>query len=131
MKEGLKKQIAPTSVEDYLASLPAEARNALENLRKMIKKVVPDAVEVISYQIPTFRYKERMLVAYSASKAHYSLHLMSPSVMNAYRAALKSFNTTKATIHFTTDRPLPASLVEKLVKARIDENETRRSKGRK
>jgi uncharacterized protein YdhG (YjbR/CyaY superfamily) len=126
MKERTGMRIAAVSVEDYLAGLPEDARNALEHLRKMIKKVVPDAIEVISYQIPTFRSNERMLVAYSASKKHCSLHLMSPSVMSAHKTDLQSYETTKATVHFTTDKPLPFTLVSKLVKARVDENEARK-----
>lgn len=126
MKERNGKRITAVSVEDYLAGLPEDARNALEHLREMIKKVVPDAIEVISYQIPTFRFNERMLVAYSVSKKHCSLHLMSPSVMSAHKGALESYDTTKATVHFTPDKPLPYSLVSKLVKARIDENEAGR-----
>jgi uncharacterized protein YdhG (YjbR/CyaY superfamily) len=124
MKESIGKRIAPDSVEAYLAGLHKDTQNALERLRKMIKEVVPDAIEVISYQIPTFRFNERMLVAYSASKKLCSLHVMSPSVMSAHRTELESYDTTKATIHFTADKPLPFTLVSKLVRARLEENET-------
>ncbi len=130
MKEGMGKRTAPTSVDDYLTSIPEDARNALENLRKIIKKVVPGAVEIISYQIPTFKHNGRMLVAYSAHKNHCSLHLMSKSLMSVYEEELKSYDTTKASIHFTLEHPLTAELVNKLVSARIKENEAR-SKGRK
>jgi uncharacterized protein YdhG (YjbR/CyaY superfamily) len=129
MKEGTEKRTAPTSVEDYLASIPDDASSALENLRQSIKKVVPEAVEVISYQIPTFRYNGRMLVAYSAHKNHCSLHLMSKSLMGVYKEELKSYDTTKASVHFTLEHPLPTALVNKLIKARINENEAR-SKGK-
>jgi uncharacterized protein YdhG (YjbR/CyaY superfamily) len=129
MKEGSGKRTAPTSVEDYLASIPNDALSALENLRRSIKKVVPEATEVISYQIPTFRYNGRMLVAYSAHKNHCSLHLMSKSLMSVYKEELQSYDTTKASIHFTLEHPLPAALVNKLIKARINENEAR-SKGK-
>jgi uncharacterized protein YdhG (YjbR/CyaY superfamily) len=125
MKEGSGKRTAPTSVEDYLASIPNDALSALENLRRSIKKVVPEATEVISYQIPTFRYNGRMLVAYSAHKNHCSLHLMSKSLMSVYKEELQSYDTTKASIHFTLEHPLPAALVNKLIKARINENEAR------
>jgi uncharacterized protein YdhG (YjbR/CyaY superfamily) len=126
MKEGTGKRAASTSVQDYLASIPADAQEALENLREIIRKVVPEAVEVISYQIPTFRYNERMLVAYSAHKNHCSLHLMSKSLMSAYKEELKPYETTTASIHFTLNHPLPTALVNKLIKARIDENEAKR-----
>jgi uncharacterized protein YdhG (YjbR/CyaY superfamily) len=126
MKEGTGKRAAPISVQDYLASIPADAQEALENLRTVIRKVVPDAVEVISYQIPTFRYNERMLVAYSAHKNHCSLHLMSKSLMSVYKEELKPYETTTASIHFTLKQPLPPALVNRLIKARIDENEAKR-----
>jgi uncharacterized protein YdhG (YjbR/CyaY superfamily) len=126
MMENIGMRIAPESVEAYLVGQPKDVRDALEHLRKMIKKVVPDATEVISYQIPTFRFNERMLIAYSASKKHCSLHLMSPSVMSVHKTELESYDTTKATIHFAADKPLPFALVSKLVRARLVENETRK-----
>jgi uncharacterized protein YdhG (YjbR/CyaY superfamily) len=127
-KNGASKRIAPESVDDYLAATPEVARNALEKLRKEIKSAAPKAVEVISYQIPTFKYQGRGLVAYSAHKNHCSLHVMSISVMNAHKDELKLYTTTKASIHFTAARPLPQALVKKLVKARMDENEKRSRK---
>ena len=130
MKEGKGKRTAPISVEDYLASIPEDAQDALKNLRRIIKKVVPEAVEIISYQIPTFKHNGRMLVAYSAHKNHFSLHLMSKSLMSVYKEELKSYETTKASIHFTLEHPLSAALVNKLIKARVNENEAR-SKGTK
>ncbi|MDH4213593.1 MAG: DUF1801 domain-containing protein [Candidatus Thorarchaeota archaeon] len=130
MKEARLKRIAPTSVESYLASIPEDARDALENLRRDIKKIVPEADEIISYQIPTFRHNGRMLVAYAAWKNHISLYVMSLSVMNKFREELKSYDTAKSTIHFSFEQPLPSALVNKIVNARIEENETR-SKDRK
>ncbi len=118
------------SVENYLANVPEKARGALERLRKLVKEIVPDADEVISYQIPTFRYNGRMLVAYAAWRNHISLYVMSLSVMDAFREELKSFDTEKSTIHFSFEQPLPSALVNKIVNARIKENEAR-SKGKK
>ncbi|MFW9913205.1 MAG: iron chaperone [Candidatus Thorarchaeota archaeon] len=112
-----------TSIDAYLEALPEEKQVPLEDLRKIIKTIVPEAVEVISYKIPTFKYKGKGLVALSASKKHCSLHLMSPSVMKAHKDELKQYSTTTATIHFSADKPLPPALVEKLVKARIHENQ--------
>jgi uncharacterized protein YdhG (YjbR/CyaY superfamily) len=125
MKEDIGKRTAPKSVEDYLESIPENARGALENLRKIIKKAVPDAVEIISYQIPTFKHNGKGLVAYYAHKNHCSLHLMSKSLMSVYKEELKSYDTTKASIHFTLEHPLSAALVNRLIKERINENEAR------
>jgi len=121
------KRTSPTSVEDYFESIPEEARNALGGLLKTIRGIVPDGVEVISYQIPTIKYKGRGLVALSAHKNHCSFHLMSKAVMDEYKDELKLFDTTKASIHFTSAKPIPSALVKKLIMARIEENEKRES----
>lgn len=108
-------------VDDYLARLPEESRAALEKLRQTIKSTVPDAIEVISYQIPTFKYQGRMLVSYAGFSKHCSFFPgIGPIV--AHQDDLKSFQTSKGTIRFTTDKPLSASLIKKLVKTRIKLN---------
>ena len=115
----------PTSVEDYLAALPETSRTALEKLRKTIKAAAPDATETISYQIPTFTDGGRLLVSYAAFKDHCSLFPASQAVKDALGDELKPYVTGKATIRFHADKPLPAALVKKLVKARIEENAAR------
>jgi uncharacterized protein YdhG (YjbR/CyaY superfamily) len=114
-------------VEGYLSQLPEDSRAALEKLRRTIKSLVPGAVEVISYQIPTFKYQGRMLVSYAAFQNHLSF-FPGAQPIEAHRNELKSYQTSKGTIRFPIDRPLPAALVKKLVKARIKENERRRMK---
>ena len=118
-----------SDVDNYLAAVPAEARAALSKLRNTIRSVVPNATEVISYQVPTFKY-QGSLVAYAAFPKHCSFFVMSPAVMDAQRDELKSYDTSKGTIHFPADKPLPESLVKKIVKARIAENEARASKSK-
>ena len=118
---------APTSVDNYLAEVPTEARATLEQLRKTIKAVVPRAVEVISYQIPTFKLDGRMLVSYAAFKDHCSF-FPGAAPIKAHEDELKSYQTSKGTIRFPTSKPLPATLVRKLVKTRIKENEARAKK---
>ena len=81
-------------------------------LRKRIKAIVPRATEVISYQIPTFKHHGG-LVAYAAFPDHCSFFVMSPNGMRAHAAELKGYDVAKATIHFATDKPLPAALVKK------------------
>jgi len=115
------------TVDDFLAAVPKEARAVLADLRKTITATAPDAVEKISYHIPTFDY-HGPLVGFSVSKKHCGLHLMSPAIAKAFKEELKPYNTTTATIHFTADKPLPAALVKKLVKARMRENESRSPK---
>jgi len=120
-----KKTTRPGSVDEYLSALPEEKRAALEKLRKIIKSVVPDATEVISYQIPVFKYKGRPLVGFGAAKNHCSFYIMSSAVTKAHRDDLKSYDTSVGTVRFPATKPLPATLVTKLVKARIAENNAR------
>jgi uncharacterized protein YdhG (YjbR/CyaY superfamily) len=114
----------PKNVDDYLAAVPAPARAALAKLRQTIKAAAPEATEVISYQIPIFRHHGH-LVGFAALKNHCTFHVMSPTVMHAHAAQLKDYKVGKASIRFPAHKPLPASLVKKLVKARIAENERR------
>lgn len=117
------KSAAGQTVDDYLAGVPQNARLALQNLRAQIKAAAPGAEEIISYRIPTFTYRGQSLVAISAHDNHCSLHLMSPELAAVVKEDLKGYKTTTATIRFTPDKPLPATLVAKLVQARIAENE--------
>ena len=127
MRTKAEVKSAPTSVDNYLAEVPLEARATLEQLRKTIKAVVPSAVEVISYQIPTFKLDGRMLVSYAAFKDHCSF-FPGAAPIKAHEDELKSYQTSKGTIRFPTSKPLPATLVRKLVKTRIKENEARAKK---
>lgn len=114
-----------TSVDDYLKSVPKGMRTALNKLRKTIKAAAPDAEEVISYQMPAFR-QNGILVYYAAFKDHCSLFVGSAHVRRQFCAELKRFQAGKGTVRFTPDRPLPAGLVTRIVKARVAENTARR-----
>ena len=114
----------PSSVAAYLRAVPPAPRAALQKLHKTIKAAAPEAIEVISYGIPMFKH-HGMLVGYAAFKDHCSL-FMSTALTRAYREALASYDTSKGTIRFTVDKPLPTTLVRKLVKARIAQNERKR-----
>jgi uncharacterized protein YdhG (YjbR/CyaY superfamily) len=116
---------APTSVEEYLAALPEGLRVALEQLRKTIKAAAPDATETISYQMPAFRDHGRILVYYAAFKDHCSLFPASMKVIADHEAELAGYDASKGTIRFHPAKPLPAALVTKIVKARIEENAAR------
>ena len=123
-----KRSARAETVDGYLAAVPEDARAALAKLRKTIKAAAPKATEVISYQIPTFKH-EGMLVAFAAFEGHCGFYIMSPKVLSAYAAELKGYELNKASIRFPANKPLPAALVTKLVKARIAENEARHGKG--
>lgn len=117
----------PKDIDEYLATVPAEARATLEKLRKTIRSAAPKATEGISYQVPTFKYLGP-LVGFGAATKHCGFYVMSPAVMEAHKNELESYDTSKGTIRFPPDKPLPAALVRKLVKARIAENEARKAK---
>lgn len=117
----MRKPLAAT-VAGYLAVVPKDARAALAKLRTAIRAAAPKATEAISYQIPAYKH-HGLLVGFAALKDHCTFHVMSPKVMHAYAAELKGYKTGKGSIRFPADKPLPAALVKKLVKARIAENE--------
>jgi uncharacterized protein YdhG (YjbR/CyaY superfamily) len=112
-------------VADYLSQVPEPQREALERLRRTIKSTAPDAVEVISYQIPTFKLNGRMLVSYAAFKHHCSF-FPGAGPIEMHADDLKSFQTSKGTIQFTPEHPLSTTLVKRLVKTRIKLNEGRK-----
>ncbi|HXO18449.1 MAG TPA: DUF1801 domain-containing protein [Thermoanaerobaculia bacterium] len=95
-------------------------RAALQKLRKAIHSAVPDAEECISYQIPAFRLHGRMLVAFGAAANHCAFYPGAFPIKSC-EDELKGYDTSKGTIRFPADRPLPAALVRKLVKARVAE----------
>src|SRR4026209_1657096 len=109
------------TIDEYLARLSDDKRAALQKLRKTIKAAAPRAEECISYQLPAYRLNG-ILVAFGATANHCAFYPMSASTVAAHKEELKDYETTKGTIRFQPDNPLPASLVRKLVKARIAEN---------
>ena len=121
-----KKSAPAMTVDDYLAAVSEDARAALAKLRKTIKAAAPKATEVVSYQIPAYKHNG-LLVGFAASKDHCTFHIMSTEVTREHAAELKGYKLGKASIRFAADKPLPAALVTRLVKARIAENESGRS----
>ena len=120
----MKGKAAPKNVDEYLAGVPEPARSTLEKVRAVIRSVAPpEATEVISYRIPMFKYKG-MLVGFAAFSGHCSL--FPGALPEAFKEELKRYPTAKGTIQFPVDKPLPAALIKKLVKARIAENERKK-----
>jgi uncharacterized protein YdhG (YjbR/CyaY superfamily) len=112
----------PATIDEYLERLPDDQRAALQKLREVIKAAAPKAEECISYGIGAFRLN-RMLVGLGATKEHCAFYLMSSSVSDQFVDELKDYDTSKGTIRFQPDSPLPATLIRKIVKARIAENQ--------
>ena len=111
----------PTTIDEYLAALSDDKRAALGKLRKTIKAAAPKAEECISYGLPAFRLNG-MLVGFGAAAKHCAFYPMSSSTVAAHKDELADYDTSKGTIRFPADKPLPVALVRKLVKARIAEN---------
>jgi uncharacterized protein YdhG (YjbR/CyaY superfamily) len=111
----------PKTIDEYLAAVSADKRAALQKLRRMIRAAAPKIEEGISYAMPAFRFEGKMLVGFAAFANHCSFF---PGALpiKTHQAALKNYGTSKGTIRFPAERPLPAALVRKLVKSRIAEN---------
>jgi uncharacterized protein YdhG (YjbR/CyaY superfamily) len=120
-----KLKTTSQTIDDYLAALTDDKRTALQKLRKTIKAASPKAEECISYRLPTFRLNGKLLMAFGATANHCALYPMSSSTIEAHKADLKNYSTSKGTIRFQPAHPLSAALVRKLVKARVRENATR------
>jgi uncharacterized protein YdhG (YjbR/CyaY superfamily) len=109
-------------VDRYLSGVPEQKRAALEKLRKQIQAAAPEAEETITYQMPGFRAHGRPLVSYAAFPDHCSFFPMGTAVVDKYRAELAPYLSGKSTLQFDPKKPLPAALVKKVVKARLEEN---------
>ena len=118
----------PKDVDEYLEGIPEPARGTLNKVRAAIRSAAPpETTEAISYRIPTFKYKGN-LVAFAAFSDHCSFFPMSLAIMAAFKNELKAFDTSKGTIRFPLDKPLPAALVKKMVKARVAERERKKQR---
>jgi uncharacterized protein YdhG (YjbR/CyaY superfamily) len=110
----------PKNIDDYLAPLSNEKRAALEKLRRAIQSAAPKAEECISYGLPAFRLNGKLLVAFGPAKNHCAFYPGAFPV-KAHKDELQAYDTSKGTIRFPADSPLPATLVRKLVKTRIEQ----------
>jgi uncharacterized protein YdhG (YjbR/CyaY superfamily) len=117
-----KQKSAAKDVQKYLAEAPPAARNNLNALRAAIRSAVPSgAAEIISYGIPAFKDK-KVLVWYAAFANHCSL-FPTASVIEGFKDELKGFYTSKGTVQFPIDKPLPTALIKKMVRARVAESQ--------
>ena len=124
----MRKKNTKSEVDQYIARVREPARSTLKKIRATIRAAAPrEATETISYQIPTFKYKGS-LVAFAAFANHCSFFPMSMEVMRQFKKDLKNLDSSKGTIRFPVDKPLSATLVKKLVKARVAQNEQRAEK---
>lgn len=108
-------------VDEYLALQTEESRTALEKLRKIIKATAPQAQETIGYKMPMYKY-HGMLVAFAAAKNHCGFYPCSGSTVKHFKEELKNFSTSAGTIRFTADKPIPTTLLKKIIKLRMQQN---------
>lgn len=129
MKKAIRSKrgkVKPETVDEYLAGVLEPARNTLKRIRATIQSAVPpETTEIISYGIPAFKYKET-LMWFAAFSDHCSL-FPKMSVLRTFKNELKAYEVSKGTIHFPVDKPLPAALLKRMVKARVAEVEQKRS----
>src|SRR5215467_13331735 len=119
----------PQTINEYLARVSPEQRTALNKLRRTIHSAFPRAEECISYGIPAFRLEGRVVAWFAAATHH--LSFFPGGVLEPFKAELKDYETSKGTVRFQPDHPLPAALVRKMIKARIARVAARAAKKRK
>jgi uncharacterized protein YdhG (YjbR/CyaY superfamily) len=115
------------TVEEYLADTPARERQALERVRGIVLDTVPEASERIAYRIVVLAHHGD-LVGLASQPRHLSLYTMSPGLVTSMAERLEPYKVSGATIHFTADDPLPADLIEEIVRKRLEENLARQTK---
>jgi uncharacterized protein YdhG (YjbR/CyaY superfamily) len=118
----------PATVADYFANLTPDKRAGLEKIRRALKALLPKAEECISYGVPALRHPDGVVVYYAAMKTHLSFFPTSYPI-EACAEDLKGYATSRGTIRFPIAKPLPAPLLKKLVRARLEQMAARRSEG--
>ncbi len=123
-----RRRVSQTSadmIDEYLRAQEEPKRSTLEELRRTILEVVPEAEEVISYGVPAFRVRGTTIAGFAAFKAHLSYLPFSGSVLEQLAGELAGYTMTKSSLHFPVDRPLPTKLVRRLIEVRLAEVDQR------
>jgi uncharacterized protein YdhG (YjbR/CyaY superfamily) len=106
-------------IDAYLATLPVDQREALQRLRAQVARLVPDAVELISYGMPAFKLNGRFLLSFAGWKAHCSIYPLTTTFLATHADALDGYGRTKGSLHFTPQAPPPDALLESLIRDRV------------
>ena len=114
----------PKTIDDYISDYPEDVQKLLQKLRVTIRKAAPKATEKISYSMPAF-YQNGTLVWFAAFKEHIGFY-PTPSAITAFKKSLSKYEVAKGTIRFPMDKPLPLSLVSRIVKYRVAENQDKK-----
>src|SRR5712691_6927164 len=108
------------TIDEYIESFPENVQSVLEKLRATVQEAVPEAVESISYQMPTFKLKGRRLACFSAWKNHIGFY-STPEGNEAFRKELSTYSGEKGSLRFPLDKPIPYDLVKKIISFRMRE----------
>jgi uncharacterized protein YdhG (YjbR/CyaY superfamily) len=117
------------SVDEYIATQPEAMRERLEAIRQLIRNEVPEAEEVISYNMPAYKY-HGMLVGFAGWKKHCGFYPWNGHTITEFAKELEGYTTSSGAIQLPNDQPLPKALLKKIIKTRIKEN-TIKSKTKK
>lgn len=109
------------SVDEYISAQPEELRDALKRMRSTIRKAVPEAEEVISYKMPTYKLRGNRVLYFAGWKQHYALYAATDSVVAAFKDELAPYEVDKGTIRFPLSAPVPVKLIERIAKFRAKE----------
>lgn len=109
------------TIDEYIKTFPKNVQNILENMRQIIRETEPEAVETISYQMPTFKLNGKNLVHFAAFKEHIGFY-PTPSGIDSFEKELAPYRTGKGTLQFPLDKPIPFNLVKRVVITRVKEN---------
>lgn len=115
------KTTAPKNVVSYIAGFPAPVRTVLKRVRSIIRKAVPSAEEMISYQIPAYKLRGRPVLYFAAWKEHFSLYPSNFRLVAAFKDELSRYELAKGTIRFPLSEPVPVKLIERIAKFRAKE----------
>lgn len=115
------------SIDKYLSVLPLEQQILLENVRSIIKKTVPEAIEYISYKMPAYDY-HGMIGGFAAFKSHCSFFPWDSTTITVFKAELKNYKTSKGAIQFTSENPIPEELIQKIILFKVAENQEKQQK---
>jgi len=115
----------PTSIDEYIALFPAEIQAILQKIRTTIKEIVPDAVEAIKYQMPTFVFKKKNLVHFAAFKNHIGFY-PTPSGIEQFKEALVAYASSKGAVQFPLDKPIPYDLIAEITRFRVMEEQSKK-----
>jgi len=117
----------PTSIDEYIALFPAEIQDILQKIRATIKAIVPDAVEAIKYQMPTFVFNKKNLVHFAAFKNHIGFY-PTPSGIEQFKDAISIYINAKGSVQFPLNKPIPFDLIAAITAFRVEEEQAKTKK---